>query len=72
MGINLHNPVRIITWVVFACVFIAVYSGILPDFDHFSGSRGILHEPYIWCLACLVFMGVTFGGRLFKSRILGG
>ena len=65
---NLPNPTR----TVFKFMFIAFCAAVFVDIDHLLCGRGLQHEPYIWCLACLIFMGIALGGRLFKSRILGG
>lgn len=72
MGTKLHSKVRTLTRLILVSMFITIYSAVLPDIDHLSSGRELPHNIYVWCLACVMFVGVTFGGRLFKSRILGG
>ena len=65
---NLPNPAR----TVFKYFTIAFCVAVFVDVDHLLCGRGLQHEPVVLLVGCLIFMGITFGGRLFKSRILGG
>ena len=65
---NLPNPAR----TVFKFTVISFLAAVLVDCDHLLCGRGLQHEPVVLLVGCLIFMGVTFVGRLFKSRVLGG
>ena len=69
---RLHTNLPSVTRTVFKYFIVAFCVAVLVDVDHILCGRGLQHEPYIWCLACLIFMGVTSLCGLFKSRILGG
>ena len=72
MGNRLHPNLPNPTWTVFKFTLVAFCAAVFVDCDHLLCGRGLQHEPVVLLVACLIFMGITFGGRLFKSRILGG
>lgn len=70
MGTKLHSKVRTITCLILVSMFITVYSAVLPDIDHFGSGRELPHNIYVWMVACVVFVGITFISRWFKARVL--
>lgn len=71
MGNRLHTNLPSVTRTVFKYLLVAFCVAVFVDNDHIiDGHRGILHEPFILLVGCFIFVGFTFGGRLFKSRIL--
>lgn len=70
MDNRLHNPVRNLTRLILVSMFITVYSAVLPDIDHFGSGRELPHNIYVWMVACVVFVGVTFISRWFRARVL--
>ena len=65
---NLPSPAR----TVFKFTVISFCAAVLVDCDHLLCGRGLQHEPVVLLVGCLIFMGIALGGRLFKSRVLGG
>jgi hypothetical protein len=70
MGTNLHNQMSNPARTVFKYLVISFCVAVFVDIDHLLCGRGLQHEPVVLLVGCLIFMGVTFVGRLFKSRIL--
>jgi len=70
VGIKLHHQMPSVTRTVFKFVFIAFCVAVFVDIDHLLCGRGLQHEPYIWCLACLIFMGVTFISGFYRNGVL--
>ena len=72
MGTNLHNQMPSPTRTVSKFTLISFCVAVLVDCDHLVCGRGLQHEPVVLLVGCLIFMGIALGGRLFKSRVLGG
>lgn len=70
MDNRLHTNLPSVTRTVFKFTLISFCVAVLVDCDHLVCGRGLQHEPVVLLVACLIFMGLALGGRLFKSRIL--